>query len=174
MCGIFGAVFLDHHKIDRNTCRRLIRQLFVLSESRGKEASGFTFGDLNQITLMRAPVPASKLIRSKEFRDTSELYLERFFSDDAGHLSFVGHSRLVTDGERDTENNNQPVEKASVVGVHNGIVVNHHSLWDSNCHLTRSSDLDSEVIFSFLHSFSFVFRKKLSELLFCFNSEEIF
>ena len=150
MCGIFGAVFLDPAAAGASACRTIIKQLFLLSESRGKEASGFAFGDEHGLTMMRAPVPASKLLKSDQFKSVSASFIERFTSRESAHLSFIGHSRLVTDGERDTDINNQPVLKSRVVGVHNGIVVNHESLWESNSHLSRSSDLDSEVIFALI------------------------
>ena len=55
-----------------------------------------------------------------------------------------GHSRLVTNGYRSFDDNNQPVISTGSVGVHNGIVVNDKSIWQQHPQMERRTDVDSE------------------------------
>lgn len=53
----------------------------------------------------------------------------------------MGHSRLITNGLED----NQPVFRDSVCVLHNGIVVNHASLW-SSLKRSQNQEIDTEII----------------------------
>ena len=53
----------------------------------------------------------------------------------------MGHSRLITNGLDD----NQPIYRDHICAIHNGIIVNHDSLWaDSN--KERHQTIDTEII----------------------------
>jgi hypothetical protein len=89
------------------------------------------------------------MIRARDYR--------RFIRDAASGrirngVAFIGHSRLVTDGAREVNKNNQPVIARGVVGIHNGIIVNHAALWRRHDYLQRQYDVDSEVIFALVRS----------------------
>ena len=47
MCGIFGLVNSLESNISNDLSRKIIEKLFLFSESRGSEASGFAF-EFNQ------------------------------------------------------------------------------------------------------------------------------
>ena len=64
MCGIFGLVSFDKNL----EFKKLINQLFKLSESRGKEASGAVFRSENQIKYIKAPLSSSKLVASHSYK----------------------------------------------------------------------------------------------------------
>jgi glucosamine 6-phosphate synthetase-like amidotransferase/phosphosugar isomerase protein len=53
----------------------------------------------------------------------------------------VGHSRLITNGMSD----NQPVIRDGVAVFHNGIVVNHESIW-ARVNLSPELETDTEII----------------------------
>src|SRR5688572_19239820 len=136
MCGIFGAALGDTRLRKRRRGEQLVERLFVLSESRGKEAAGLALADDLTVKVLKAPVPARTMIRSAPYRNL----IRQAFSTDGnglrpggtrgpGHLVFIGHSRLVTDGIREVHENNQPVLTSGIVGIHNGIVVNDEALW---------------------------------------------
>lgn len=138
MCGIFGF-----HSLNNNALKSkgIIEKLFVLSETRGKEASGIASVDNDQIKIIKSAETASKLVKSKVFQQ--EIY--NSFEKNK-KISLIGHSRLVTNGYEDDQRNNQPVVKNGMVLIHNGIIVNHSSVWSENQLGIRESDLDSEVI----------------------------
>jgi len=68
-------------------------------------------------------------------------------------VAIIGHSRLVTDGTSEHADNNQPVVKDGIVGVHNGIIVNHAQLWDKYKNLNRTYEVDTEIALSLLRHF---------------------
>src|SRR6185295_8380109 len=148
MCGIFGGVFGKGSALRRAArLEACAERLFLLSESRGKEAAGFAIANQGQLVTYKAPVSARSMIRSPAYRHQ----LRRTAKSQRAHgIAFIGHSRLVTDGGRELNRNNQPVLTGGVVGVHNGIVVNHAALWRQHGRLRRQLEVDSEIIFALL------------------------
>jgi glutamine---fructose-6-phosphate transaminase (isomerizing) len=149
MCGIFGAVISERSELRRSPeLERSVERLFLLSESRGKEAAGLAVTRDDALVVYKAAVPARDMLRSPDYR--------AFFKEAvrAGHngLAFIGHSRLVTDGVRELNKNNQPVLGRGIAGIHNGIVVNHAALWQRHPELQRQFDVDSEIIFALLRA----------------------
>jgi hypothetical protein len=53
---------------------------------------------------------------------------------------------LVTNGTSELPQNNQPVRFGRVTMIHNGIVVNVDRLWSENSQLSRSAEVDTEVM----------------------------
>lgn len=140
MCGIIG--FSCDKDFQEQHIRSLIKQLFVLSESRGKEASGIAIGTGQDIRFIRSPFTASELVKSRVFTDEVDTALGK--TDP--FLSLIGHSRLVTNGYEHNNTNNQPVIVGSVMAVHNGIIVNYREAWAAHSQLQPHTELDSEVI----------------------------
>ena len=143
MCGIFGLISKKGN-LSSYLKSSIIKELYKLSETRGKEASGFSAALNNRLNVFKTPFPPSELIKKNEFITVI---------DEASKLEsfmFFGHSRLVTNGSEEYVENNQPVIKSEVVGVHNGIVVNTDLLWKENPDILRESELDSELLFSLL------------------------
>jgi glucosamine--fructose-6-phosphate aminotransferase (isomerizing) len=144
MCGIFGAVIGGGSALgDRAELERSLERLFLLSESRGKEAAGLALQNDAALAVYKTGVPASEMIRHAAYRE-----MVKTTAVQGSGLAFIGHSRLVTDGARELNRNNQPVVAGGVVGIHNGIIVNHAALWQRHRHLERQLDVDSEVIFA--------------------------
>jgi len=68
-------------------------------------------------------------------------------------IAIIGHSRLVTNGAMEIHDNNQPVIKNGIVGIHNGIVVNDTALWQQFPELQRDYEVDTEIILALIHKF---------------------
>lgn len=151
MCGIFGMVLQPGHGWRAGDLGRAVRRLWRLSESRGREAAGLAVACGGEIRLLRAPRSASALIRGGADRDLWRRAAPKLARGRS--LTVIGHSRLVTDGHESRDANNQPLVTGRVVGVHNGIVVNHESLWRDNPGLHRRGEVDSEVLFRLLDRF---------------------
>lgn len=152
MCGIFGAAARSGSAFaDDRKKLALVDELFRLSASRGKEAAGFAIANDRATLIFKEPMPAPEMTRMRQFRDLVQQDL-RCGAGISSTLAFIGHSRLVTDGAREINLNNQPVVAGGMVGVHNGIIVNHAKLWASHKEMTRHVDVDSEVIFALVRS----------------------
>lgn len=138
MCGIFGIVskggpdFVDE-----------LTRLFILSESRGKEAAGIAIFDGSEIAVLKEPRAASHLIRSKPYR---ALLDDKIARNAARSIAAIGHSRLVTNGRGAIAANNQPVIKDNAVCVHNGIIVNDQKIWADHPDLRRNAEVDTEAL----------------------------
>lgn len=140
MCGIFGLFLADPAAAGEMRIRAAVDRLFVLSESRGREAAGLALRHDDTIAVYKRPCAASEMIRSPSYR--------RLFSDLAPGRPFaaIGHSRLVTNGSQLIHRNNQPVAKHGLVAVHNGIIVNDGALWRRHPEFRPESNLDTEIL----------------------------
>ncbi len=156
MCGIFGFVASDHLEYNEKILDDHLKNLYILSESRGKEASGIAVRHGQRIDVLKAPIPASKFIQSKEYRALVHDVTNGRSASNTGarrSIAAIGHSRLVTNGRQDLDLNNQPVVKDGAVCVHNGIIVNDTDLWEQYPGMIRSSDIDTEVLVSLLQMY---------------------
>ena len=151
MCGIFGITVGEGLKRGAKL-RNLLGDLFLLSESRGKEASGIAVCSGERIQVLKSAVAASSMIRSSQYRQLMADTVNGTAKPDEP-VTIIGHSRLVTDGSRYDQGNNQPVVAANCIGIHNGIVVNNEEIWRQQPNLLRQYQVDSEVILALLGKF---------------------
>jgi glutamine---fructose-6-phosphate transaminase (isomerizing) len=144
MCGIFGILGNDL-PVDTNRLRKEINSLFVLSESRGKEAAGIAVSYKDEIRVLKGAMQASKMITTEQYR---KVFLESFKFENRINSKFkiIGHSRLVTNGSEENNTNNQPVIKDGYITIHNGIITNVGNLYRDNTDLIREFEVDTEII----------------------------
>ncbi|MEY4134119.1 MAG: hypothetical protein RL386_469, partial [Bacteroidota bacterium] len=135
MCGIIGLTFTESFQ-GSHQIQSLLSDLLVLSESRGKEASGLALYTERGIRFMRTPFPASELVKSAVFSNEVRATLEKSVAPFAA----IVHSRLVTNGYEHDNHNNQPVVTGSSIAVHNGIIVNYREIWHNHPQLIRETD----------------------------------
>lgn len=126
MCGIFGSV--TPNGIDEKSITTLIRH----AEQRGRDSSGLVIHRPGGYAAYRADFTIEKLLKRAPL---------------TGIDTFIGHSRLVTNGTAD----NQPVIRDGIAVVHNGIIVNYDALWPT-IDKTRELTIDSEIIPALLTS----------------------
>jgi glutamine---fructose-6-phosphate transaminase (isomerizing) len=144
MCGIFG-ILSKFGDVDLKSIEHDINKLFILSESRGKEASGLAISYKDSVSILKNPVPASVTLKSEEY--------QRFFNVSFRNeklickgFKIIGHSRLVTDGTEEKSYNNQPVFKKGHIVIHNGIITNVGDLLLNHPDIKKDFDLDTEII----------------------------
>ncbi len=138
MCGIFGITISNESDLNRDEIRDITDKLFLLSESRGKEASGIVYKSERSVYVCKAALPASKLIKTPQYASLAEKF--------AANSSLMGHARLVTNGSMTKPGNNQPVFRDGGIAVHNGIIVNDRMLWEHHSSLVRKYEVDTEII----------------------------
>src|SRR5262245_58400962 len=152
MCGIFGITVGEGSFLAKRL-PDLLKGLFLFSESRGKEASGIAVSSRDKIHVLKSAVAASAMIRSHQYRQLLVETLHETAEGLQSPLAIIGHSRLVTDGSRYDQGNNQPVLAGDCVGIHNGIIVNSEEIWQEQSDLRRQYQVDSEVILALLRKF---------------------
>jgi len=145
MCGIFGLITNDKSNLSNKQIKIIIRDLYILSESRGKEASGIAVISNNTIIIGKQPQTASRFITSTNYREITQ--------NIQSPIVVIGQTRLATSGCLENNKNNQPVIKDGLVGVHNGIVVNVDKLWISHPELKPEYGVDTEIILALLNKF---------------------
>jgi len=140
MCGIFGVFSGSNTPLTKPEVYQVVKNLFLLSESRGKEASGIAGVCNGHIELIKSAEPASQLIAHVDFERLMEQLLRQ------ERVCAIGHSRLVTNGGQERHENNQPAVAADMVAIHNGIVTNVDDLWEEHPALKHETELDTEVL----------------------------
>lgn len=137
MCGIFGfSGTLDNISEEKE----ILKKLFLLSETRGKEACGMAIANTDEISYIKLPITASEFIKKKQFEEILQSELKKGFN------TVIGHSRLVTNGYEHDNDNNQPIVKNGIVVIHNGIIVNQNEIWNLLDNKSKISQLDTELI----------------------------
>ncbi len=146
MCGIFGIIHKGN-SVNNKKIKSISDDLFKLSAYRGKESSGFSVYKDNVISVYKKPFSPLKM--------TGDQTYKKFFKEENnGSFTLIGHSRLVTQGSLNLNNNNQPVIKNDLVCIHNGIIVNDKLLWATHKTLTKNYDVDTEVFLELINLFS--------------------
>ena len=149
MCGIFGFIS-NNNGWEKVLGKKILENLYKLSETRGKEASGLMVSNKQVIHVIKDSIPASELVKKRVYNKTIDNFLK---SDN--EICAIGHSRLVTNGSAEDNNNNQPFYFSGISVVHNGIITNEESLWKKNLDLDiKSTNLDTEI-------FTKIFKKNL-------------
>ena len=116
MCGIFGWITGRGAGISNDTFAKGIKELLLLSETRGKESSGICCLTQKKIRIYKECIRAKSLMNRAIFKDILQNTM-------AEHSQAVmGHARMVTNGSQDDNRNNQPVVRNDLVCIHNGIL----------------------------------------------------
>ncbi len=155
MCGIIAMHFrhqatevrpkaiLDH-------CREGFTEMLVASQKRGSSATGVVLSRYdwkekkNTIEVIRAPLPAREFVKTKEYHEL----IDRVDNDT---YFIFGHTRAATTGSAKNNYNNHPHRAGRIIGVHNGHIYNHRSLWKHlPADLSPTSTCDSEAIFALI------------------------
>ncbi|MBI3443809.1 MAG: hypothetical protein HY055_00185, partial [Magnetospirillum sp.] len=145
MCGIFGIIASPQAGMTRALLEAQAERLFLLSESRGKEAAGLALLADNTIRVHKEAIAASAMMKGAAYRA-----LFATLAEAGGIVALIGHSRLVTNGMQAVPANNQPVIKDGLVGIHNGIIVNDRALWARHPALVRDTEVDTEVLLALI------------------------
>jgi hypothetical protein len=152
MCGIFGIAIREEARFSLRATEATLNSLYRFSESRGKESAGLHIHAIVPPVscTIKSANRGTELIHSPQYREAiREFILPSFKKDGQGPLGpiiLLGHTRLVTNGAAERYENNQPVFANGVTMVHNGIVVNVSDLWATHEELTRTAEVDTEVM----------------------------
>lgn len=134
MCGIMGYYAFGNTLPDKQKLTRM----FTALESRGVDASGYAFVENNNLSVNKAPLRSSELIKTNEWK-TLDLRPVMIF-----------HTRLKTQGSEKNNLNNHPLfNKQGLCIVHNGMIYNDKEIFGWK---ERDAEVDSEAILAVLSS----------------------
>ncbi|NBJ96871.1 hypothetical protein D5282_05945 [bacterium 1xD8-48] len=149
MCGIFGWITSRRANVAKDIFINGIEELLLLSETRGKEASGICCVNQDSIEVYKKCVRAKSLIKTKEFKNIfCNLPEKKIYMT-------MGHARMVTNGCKENIGNNQPVIRNDLVCIHNGIIVNDLEIWKNNPELMRTVEVDTEVFLALMEKYAY-------------------
>jgi glucosamine 6-phosphate synthetase-like amidotransferase/phosphosugar isomerase protein len=133
MCGIAGYSLASQSDVDRTVAARAL--LAGIAE-RGADAVGYAHRSDREVTIHKQRSGASAIVdRIAIPAESTQVLL---------------HVRDYTKGHPSLAANNHPIRHGSVVGVHNGIIVNDDELF-AKLEIARAEDgmtVDSEIIFA--------------------------
>lgn len=139
MCGICAFSLRPDADVD---AVELARRLLLGIEHRGRDATGISWWGPKQGALCfdRRPVTASRYVRNMPLSQDSK--------------TFIGHTRLATQGTPERNRNNHPVRVGlpgtRIIGVHNGMVWDRW-LWRDNIRLlSQQAEVDTEALFAYI------------------------
>jgi glucosamine--fructose-6-phosphate aminotransferase (isomerizing) len=150
MCGIFGYINRQPSALSYGSFASKLNSLFILSQTRGKEAAGLCVATDSMLGAHKDSVVASKMIKSKAYKD----FLKGIWdsrSKPTAPIACVGHTRLVTSGSQVVDENNQPVRRGRTVMVHNGIITNSAEVL-AKSGMPQQGDVDTQSAAALLES----------------------
>lgn len=160
MCGIFGLIKINSKIVNNSVYKDCLKTVGIASQTRGKDSSGLSFINKNEIQIFKGPTSINKLINYSEVQsEVNNVYYN--VKEENSYSGAFGHARLVTNGSQLNQENNQPVVSGNITGVHNGIVANVDDVWLKHQEVNRNYDLDSEVIFSLINHKIFNDKKSI-------------
>ena len=120
MCGIFGITTTKcNNQTDFSLLKQDIDILTKKSEIRGSDTFGVLIKDQSTNSIFKINEDPSGALKRKDYKD----FLNKKLKKNSDFISIIGQTRLVTNGSKFSENNNQPILTDSIIGVHNGIFV---------------------------------------------------
>lgn len=164
MSGIFGWMTTEKSGIGYETYSKGIEDLFLLSETRGKEASGLCGMSDHYMQIVKADTRAKKLVKSVSFSDCVKAF------SPANHKLLMGHTHMVTDRETTYSDNNQSVIRHDLVMIYNGIIVNEQELWKRYSAMTGKVQGETEILAVLMEKYDYkkdlfaAFRSSLREI----------
>jgi glucosamine 6-phosphate synthetase-like amidotransferase/phosphosugar isomerase protein len=162
MCGIFGIICLNGCSVGKEKLKSITSDLFIKSESRGTHASGVCISSKNHINVLKDMITASEFVDRDEYKSFMDesLIMTTGNPEKNNTFSIIGHCRFQTKGSKYINVNNHPIVTEDTVGVHNGMISNDDTLFESykiagnnGINIKRNGEVDSEIIFKLYEYF---------------------
>lgn len=140
MCGIAGFFSTDElNEEQTEAVHKVATKLFVETQSRGTDASGFSYiNDHSEMVTVKGPVAAENLVKDKKWTKLK----------DSMPQSLIMHCRSMTSGSPlDNFNNHPVVVDKEVAVIHNGTISNADAVKSAyGLNEKAKGEVDSEVI----------------------------
>jgi len=147
MCGILGICLDKRDRSEAAIGEILIDFGHLLEEStvRGIDATGvYVVNRDAEPVYLKAPVPADAFIWGDYgFWELLKAHVG------ADTVAIIGHTRAATTGAPECNENNHPIIDGPIIGVHNGIVLNHRAL---DKKYGKQAEVDSAAIMALLRT----------------------
>jgi hypothetical protein len=154
MCGVFGFVDWIDGRPPGSYFGPIVTELGRAAEHRGKDSSGLVLQHVGHdgVSVFKGNLRIGELLGSAEVSKAFRQFIARAAAVRRGTVLAMGHSRLVTNGSQLHDDNNQPVLKDGIIGLHNGIITNDAAIWARHPDLSRQYEIDTEVMLALIGS----------------------
>lgn len=159
MCAIFGIGLLEDSSAPPEMIKLILRELIEHSDVRGGDATGLTFTTKKEVNIVKHNIAAKEFIDLPEFNTELNKFIGNNPTDQV--YSILGHCRFKTKGTQTNPLNNHPIATGNIVGIHNGMISNDDTLFDTYAKfkpgIKRKAQVDSEIIFSLINYYSDIY-----------------
>lgn len=152
MCGIFGIVAGENNRINIDYLEKIIKHMFLLSSKRGQEASGIGFYTGNKVNVLKDGIPFSKFLNNRVYKEYLKENIGNILANqknDRKNFSFIGHTRLATNGSRLFNENNHPIVTEKCIGIHNGTITDEDYILNKYPNLSNNEKIKSDSLMLF-------------------------
>ncbi|MDB0003480.1 hypothetical protein N9E50_02410 [Alphaproteobacteria bacterium] len=149
MCGIFFIKY-DLNNTYKPNLKLDIIKCFKHLGRRGRDSSGILLIFENKLLIIKSNSESKDLFKSSLFNKEVKNFNKLFKSKKKGEIFVIGHTRMITHGDPDDKENNQPIINKEGIVIHNGIVTNYDTL-KNKFNKNLNTSVDSEI---FLHLFN--------------------
>jgi glucosamine--fructose-6-phosphate aminotransferase (isomerizing) len=151
MCGLFGIQYSDPQKNSSENIKRDIELFSKLSRTRGTDTFGVSISQGDTENIFKINEDSRIALKRKDYN----LFLNKNLQLLASPLSINGQTRLVTNGTKFVNLNNQPIITKNIIGTHNGIIIHNESELKNNQEVLEGYKTKSDSLILF---------EKLSEI----------
>jgi len=129
MCGIFGINLKEQLKNNQfNDLKKDIEFFSNLSQIRGSDTFGVLLSSAHENHVYKIALDPKKAVKNLSFKKFIDKSLDSISNLNQGNFNLIGQTRLVTNGSKSVDINNQPIISNDIIGVHNGIIVPNNNI----------------------------------------------
>lgn len=162
MCGILGMGFQSKNWGNAKALTGVVAQLILKrmlhkSTRRGRDATGIALVSTSKAMVLKHHIPGRTFVETKAFENATDKFLDMSKPEEDGTrpLVILGHNRQQTQGTYRNKHNNHPIITNQVIGIHNGMISNDDTLFNSYSQkIKRKAEVDSEIIFRLIDHYA--------------------
>jgi len=158
MCGIVGALSFeglskDMEKVRQEAIIWLMTELLYVTHARGKDATGVnaSWADGKYLGLKMGIPSPDFITRFGNSEKHYDGFMKVVRSKRSPLRTFIGHCRKSSIGDSDDNSNNHPVKVGNIIGIHNGTLTNHETIF-KKLKCGRDGEVDSEAIMRLVYT----------------------
>ena len=145
MCGLFGLQYSYTEKNSSKNIKHDIKLLSTLSRTRGTDTFGISISSGNTENIFKINEDSHKAVKRKDYN----LFVDKNLSQIDSPLSINGQTRLVTNGTKFENLNNQPIITKNITGTHNGIIIHDELKLKQNQKVLEGYEVKSDSLILF-------------------------
>ena len=161
MCGIFGINIREKLNTSKfSFIKKDINYLTKLSGARGSDTFGILISLARENFIYKINAEPNKALKRKDYKNFLEKIFKKSLDESSEGFSFIGQTRLVTNGTKFLHSNNQPIITKEILGVHNGIIVSSENSSSEKTINLEGYDIKSDSLELFENLSSIIENKK--------------